>query len=264
MTNDSDWALLPQPTPFSHPTDRILLLLGPNEIPYTFLLVDVPEFSQVLVAYAELPPRERVLRLPNITKDMMDAYIELHCGHDDIVDVTWAGEIGLAITGEVLQDGITEGLAIGTLRMMVDGVQRGVREAFTRADYSIARKYRHETGGSKRLLEILKGVEKKRSDPREEAIQASAPVWVMKKEIKDIQAETVPENNVDKTSPLEIETDEPSTKYANSALRNMRLGTTKLDESSKWHPIRQPIDVPDIQTLLSGTVKNFVWTHERS
>lgn len=222
-------------------------------------MVDVLEFSQVLVAYAELPPRERVLRLPNITTDMMEVYIEPHCGYEEITDMTWEGEIKLAITGKVLKDRITVGLTIGTLRMMVHGVQRGVHEVFTRADYSIASKYRHETGTGKRLLEIFKGVEKKRPDPGEEAVQASAPVWVIKKETNNFQVETVPDNIADKTSPLEMQAGEPSTKYANSALRNMRLGTTKLDESSKWHPIRQPIDVPDIQTLLTGTVKNFVW-----
>jgi hypothetical protein len=259
MTNDSDWALLPYLTPFSHPTDRILLLLGPNETPYPFLLVDVPEFSEVLVAYAELPPRERVLRLPTISTDMMDAYIGLHCGYEDITDVTWEGEIKLAITGEVLKDGITEGLAIGTLRMMVDGVQRGVREAFTRADYSIARKYRHETGGGRRLLEILKGVEKKQPGPRDEAVQVSVPVWVVTKDSDNIENETAPEDAVKETSLLEVEAEEPSIKYANSALGNMRLCTTKQHESSKWYPIRQPVDVPDIQTLLGGSVENFAW-----
>ncbi|KAH3941328.1 hypothetical protein HBH53_203800 [Parastagonospora nodorum] len=245
MTNDSDWALLPYLTPFSRPTDQILLLLGPNETPYPFLLVDVPEFSEVLVAYAELPPRERVLRLPTISTDMMDAYIELHCGYEDITDVTWEGEIKLAITGEVLKDRITKGLAIGTLRMMVDGVQRGVREAFTRADYSIAKKYRHETGGGRRLLEILKG--------------ASVPVWVVTKDSDDIKNETAPEDTDKGISLLEVEAEEFSIKYANSALRNMRLWMTKQDENYKWYPICQPVDVPDIQTLLSGAVKNFAW-----
>ncbi|KAH5103352.1 hypothetical protein HBH71_217330 [Parastagonospora nodorum] len=259
MTNDSDWALLPYLTPFSRPTDQILLLLGPNETPYPFLLVNVPEFSEVLVAYAELPPRERVLRLPTISTDMMDAYIELHCGYEDITDVTWEGEIKLAITGEVLKDRITKGLAIGTLRMMVDGVQRGVREAFTRADYSIAKKYRHETGGGRRLLEILKGVEKKQPGPRDEAVQASVPVWVVTKDSDDIKNETAPEDTDKGISLLEVEAEEFSIKYANSALRNMRLWMTKQDENYKWYPIRQPVDVPDIQTLLSGAVKNFAW-----
>jgi hypothetical protein len=64
---------------FGYCTDRILLLLGPIETPYPFLLADVPKHAALLTEYAARPPRERIIRLTTISPDMLVAYIKFHC-----------------------------------------------------------------------------------------------------------------------------------------------------------------------------------------
>ena len=299
MPPDTDWQLVDRPTTaentawdmVSHEdavgyfTDRILLILGSTKVNYQIPIARIRGSSILLMTTAGLAPSNRHIRLPSLDIPMVDMYIGMDSTAPFALEHSWGDVIKLAITAEVMQDGIVEQHAITALKKKEKLVQTGIGGNLTMDEYGIAWKYCRATGCGQWLLKVLNGIQE-RSDhsQRSRTLQAQTPPSPLPaatthnfsvQNPSDAHTIAVPQvfearpkrdRMTDYRQGNAPKFDQPpqggaSAKYPNSVLRGQHMTAAKKEEDmGKWHAARQPSVPPRVEALQSGTVSNFIWS----
>jgi len=302
MYPDTDWQLVDRPTVtendtwdmVSHEeavgyfTDRILLILGPNKVNYQIPIARIRNSSVLLVTTAGLPPSDRHIRLPSLDISMVDMYIAMDSTAPFALEHSWGDVIKLAITAEVLQDGIVEQHAITALKKKEKLVQEGISKDLATDEYGIAWKYCRTTGHGEWLLKVLNSI-RERSDGRSRIMRPSQAQTPPSPLPPPLPAATAPKVSVQVPSttravalPQAFEANpkrdsitdshqdnapkfhQPPqgvafVKYPNSVLRGEHMTTVNKEEEGQWNATRQPSVPPSVEGLQTGAVGNFVW-----
>jgi hypothetical protein len=234
MADGRDWANITREVGFGSHTDRIILLLGPEEIPYELPLSDIPKNAGLLNQIGRLPTKDRSIRLPTLDIDVIKAYIDMNAyiyDRNAATERSWVDMIKLAITAEVLQDSAMRISTFVALREKAKHTSDSREQVLLEAGYEKTRDYNAATGGGVQLLEILDSIKQ-------------GP-WVRSDQDREVEA--------NKAGAGDFE--EP--KYVNSALRKKTVATTEAEEDEKWYPVRQPTVPPSVEEVRDGTKGNF-------
>ncbi|KAF2130089.1 hypothetical protein P153DRAFT_385324 [Dothidotthia symphoricarpi CBS 119687] len=137
------------------PNQDHILILGRDEVTQPLLLTDIPQSSFLLVQLSNLPPRDRYIRLPALTTNMVAAYCELPSVDVLVRERDWMHIVNLAITAEILQDPVVETTAITALKRKARAEKACTCE---QAVHDHIRDFTRNTGGGVRIVQIMEEI----------------------------------------------------------------------------------------------------------